>query len=63
MHRHAEAARDRVLRNIGTNKVIEPAGAELASITSTRQWRRPLREDEIARLAQTAEVRARTGRP
>lgn len=64
MHRKAEAIRDRILRGCGTDEpLIEPEGEELALLVSSRQWRKPLRIDEIARLAPTPEVRARPGRP
>ena len=63
MHRLAENARDQIL-HCGTDEpVIEPEGEELAQLRVTRQWRKPLSIEEINRMAPTAEVRARPGRP
>jgi hypothetical protein len=60
MHRNIEHVRDRVLRGAGTEEaVIETTDAPLVA---SRQWRKPLRLDEINRLAPTREVRLRPGR-
>jgi len=63
IHRRIEAARDRIMRGVGTSEpLIEPAGEELALLMATRQWRKPLRIDEVNRMAPTPEVRERRGR-
>lgn len=52
------------MRGTGTEEpFIEPEGEELAMLRTTRQWRKPLRVDEVARMAATPEVVARPGRP
>lgn len=59
-----EAVRDRIMAMCGTDEpLIEPQGDEAALLIITRQWRKPLRLDEISRLAQTTEVKQRPGRP
>jgi hypothetical protein len=64
LHRKVEAARDRIMAMCGTDEpVIEPDGEERAMMLVTRQWRKPLRIDEVARMAPTPEVRERKGRP
>lgn len=64
VHRRVEAARDRIMRGVGTDEpLIVPDGEEAAGLHVTRQWRKPLRIDEVTRLAPTAEVRERRGRP
>jgi hypothetical protein len=64
IHRRIEALRDRIMRGVGTDEaLIVPDGEEAAALVATRQWRKPLRIDEIARLAPTPDVRARWGRP
>ena len=51
-------ARARLFEGIGTSEaLIEERG------TVTLGWRKPLRIDEINRMAQTPEVRERKGRP
>jgi hypothetical protein len=60
--------RDRIMRGVGTD---EPYASEnlaaLAAATgitpASMQWRKPLRIDEVARMAPTPEVRERRGRP
>ena len=48
----------------GTDEpLIAPYGEEAALMLVTMQWRRPLSIEEIARMAPTAEVRERRGRP
>ena len=37
--------------------------AEVGIAPRTMQWRKPLRVDEVARMAPTPEVRERRGRP
>ena len=59
MRGRIEAARDRIMRGVGTS---EPFIPELAA-QATAQWRKPLSVEEINRMAPTAEVRARPGRP
>lgn len=52
------------MRGVGTDEpLIVPEGEEAALLQVTRQWRKPLRIDEVARLAPTPEVRERRGRP
>jgi hypothetical protein len=46
-----------------TEPLIAPVGEELAMIKQTMQWRKPAAIEEIARMAQTPEVRERRGRP
>jgi hypothetical protein len=55
--RHAEAIVEKIMRGVGTDEpwVIEDGGVAV-------HWRRPLRIDEVARMAPTAEVKARPGR-
>jgi hypothetical protein len=61
MHRKIEALRDRIMRGAGTD---EPLIEDDEGVTQvTRQWRRPLSIPEINRMAPTAEVRERPGRP
>ena len=63
-HRRVEAARDRIMRGVGTDEpFFEPTGEEAAMLKVTRQWRKPLRIDEVNLMAPTPEVRARPGRP
>jgi hypothetical protein len=56
--------RDRIMGMCGTDEpLIAPYGEEAALMLVTMQWRRPLSIEEIARMAPTAEVRERRGRP
>jgi hypothetical protein len=62
--RRIEAIRDRIMRQCGTDEplILEtdfPAGY----VQRSMHWRKPLRIDEINRMAQTPEVRERRGRP
>lgn len=58
VHRKIEGIRDRLLRGVGTDEaIITEEGM------SAMHYRRPLRIDEINRMAPTEEVRARPGRP
>jgi hypothetical protein len=69
-HRHVDAARDRILAGAGTDEPLIETN-ELDEIEAmmpgyrrvTKQWRKPLRIDEINLLAPTPEVLARPGRP
>ena len=63
--RKAEALRDKIMRGVGTDEewVVEEMSVELGMMASAVHYRRPLRIDEIARMAPTEEVRARQGRP
>jgi hypothetical protein len=64
IHRRIEALRDRIMRGVGTDEpLIAPEGEEAALLQVTMQWRKPLRIDEVARMAPTQEVRERRGRP
>lgn len=60
MHRRIEALRDRIMRGVGTDEALIP---EDYPTRVTLQWRKPLRIDEVARMAPTQEVRERRGRP
>lgn len=63
-HRRIEALRDRIMAMCGTSEpLVESEGEEATLLQVTRQWRKPLRIDEVARMAPTAEVRERKGRP
>jgi len=63
VQRIVEAARDRIMRGVGTESLIDVEGQELALLRYSRQWRRPLSIEEVNRMAATPEVRARPGRP
>ena len=55
---------ERIMRGVGTDEpLIEPVGEEAAMLRCTRQWRKPLRIDEVSRMAPTTDVRERRGRP
>ena len=62
--RKAEALRDKIMRGVGTAEkwVIEEMSQELGMLASAVHYRRPLRIDEIARMAPTPEVKNREGR-
>ena len=62
--RKAEALRDKIMRGVGTDEewVTEEMSAQLGMMASAVHYRRPLRIDEIARMAPTEEVKARPGR-
>ena len=63
-HHRVKIARRDIMRGVGTDEpLIMPTGEEAATLRVTRQWRRPLRIDEVNRMAPTPEVRAREGRP
>lgn len=59
------AARDQVMRGLGTDEAFyeESMVDVLGPAAITCNWRKPLRLDEITRLAPTPDVRARPGRP
>ena len=59
--RKVEAARDRIMRGVGTDEPLIEAIGEGNVVTA--QWRKPLRIDEVARMAETPEVKERRGRP
>jgi hypothetical protein len=59
MHRRIEAVRDRIFRGVGTD---EPLIEEDMPLLQTRQWRKPLRIDEVNRMADTPEARQRPER-
>lgn len=62
--RKVEALRDRILYGLGSSEPVIPVQAEeLARLSVTMQWRKPLSIMEINQLAETPEVRARPGRP
>jgi hypothetical protein len=62
--RKVEAARDAIFRGIGTNEplyeenMVNQVGERAVSVN----WRKPLRIEEVNRLAPTPEVRQRPGR-
>lgn len=66
--RKMEALRDRILHGCGTDEdwhLEDPREVEAATgrVLVSAQWRKPLRIDEVNRMADTPEVRARLGRP
>ena len=66
--RKIEAIRDRIMTMCGTEEALIPVNyreiaAEVGIAPRTMQWRKPLRLDEVARMAPTPEVRERRGRP
>lgn len=61
LYRMVEEARDRIMRGVGTDEPLMQAIGE--GNTSTLQWRKPLRIDEVNRMAPTPEVLERKGRP
>jgi hypothetical protein len=63
--RKAEALRDHIMLGVGTDEpwVIEEMSRELGERAAAVHFRRPLRLDEVARMAATPEVLARAGRP
>jgi hypothetical protein len=64
VHRRIEAIRDHIFRQCGSHEpAIEPDGEEREVALVTRQWRKPLSIEEVARMAPTPEVRERRGRP
>lgn len=62
--RKAEAMRDRVMRGLGTDEpyVMEEMTRIMGERAVCVHWRRPLRVDEIPRMAPTPEVAQRAGR-
>ena len=62
MMREIEAIRDRIMGMCGTERLIESGADEQAVMRVTRQWRKPLSIEEVARMAPTPEVRERKGR-
>lgn len=62
--RKAEALRDRIMHGVGTDEpwVTEDLSRQIGERAVAVHYRRPLRIDEIARMAQTPEVRQRPGR-
>jgi hypothetical protein len=63
--RKAEALRDRIMRGVGTDEpwVTGEMSKQCGELAVAVHYRRPLRIDEVARMTQTEEVRARLGRP
>ena len=63
--RKAEALRDFIMRGVGTDEpwVVEEMSATIGERAVAVHYRRPLRIDEVARMAQTSEVRERQRRP
>jgi hypothetical protein len=56
--------RDRVMFGAGTGEpwIVEEMSRELGEAAIAVHWRKPLRADEVARMAPTPEVKAREGR-
>jgi hypothetical protein len=63
--RKAEALRDKIMRGVGTAEpwVTEEMSKQWGMMASAVHYRRPLRFDEVARMAPTPDVRKREGRP
>lgn len=63
--RKAEAMRDKIMRGLGTDEpyIMEEMTGMLGERAVSVHWRKPLRIDEVARMAPTEEVRNRPGRP
>jgi len=62
--RKIEAIRDRIMSMCGTSEpLVEADDFPPGHVRVTMQWRKPLRIDEVARMAPTPEVRERKGRP
>lgn len=57
--RRVEATRDRIMRGVGTDEALIP---DDLPTRVTMQWRKPLRIDEVNRMAETPEVKERRGR-
>lgn len=62
--RKAEALRDRIMRGVGTDEpwVMEEMTRQLGEYAVAVHYRRPLRVDEINRMAPIPEVKERPGR-
>lgn len=62
--RKIEAARDAIFQEIGTDEPLyeEDMRQVFGDRAITVNWRKPLRIDEVNRLAPTPDVRARPGR-
>jgi hypothetical protein len=62
--RKVEAIRDRIMGMCGTSEPLVYATEFWPGrVPVTMQWRKPLTIEEVARMAQTPEVRERRGRP
>jgi hypothetical protein len=59
-----ESARDQLMRGVGTKDpwFMEEMTSEIGERAVAVHWRKPLRIDEVNRLAPTSEVRERQGR-
>jgi hypothetical protein len=59
-----EVLRDQLMRGFGTEEpwFMEEMSKEIGERAVAVHWRKPLRIDEVNRLAPTAEVRDRQGR-
>jgi len=63
--RRMEKLRDQLLRGVGTDEpwfLDEEFLHDYLNSARAAHWRKPLRIDEVNRLAPTPEVKARTGR-
>jgi hypothetical protein len=62
--RKAEELRDLIMRGVGTDEpwVVEEMTKQLGEMAVAVHYRRPLRIDEINRMAPTPDVKARLGR-
>lgn len=63
--RKLEVVRDRIMFGLGTDEayVMEEMSKEYGMRAVSVHWRKPLSIAEIGRMAPTAEVKARPGRP
>jgi hypothetical protein len=62
--RKAQMLRDRIMRGVGTTEewFVEEMSKEIGDMAVAVHYRKPLRIDEVARMAPTPDVRARRGR-
>ena len=51
MMREIEAIRDRIMGMCGTERLIESGADEQPVMRVTRQWRKPLSIEEVARIS------------
>jgi hypothetical protein len=64
--RRVEAICERIMHMCGTREAlieVDAGGFASGHQPVTRQWRKPLSIEEVARMAPTEEVRERKGRP
>jgi hypothetical protein len=62
--RKVEAMRDKIMGMCGTHEPLIADNDPIPGmVRATMQWRKPLSIEEVARMAETPEVRERKGRP